>query len=95
MIGVNTFQNPEPSEAPMAPELIRATDAERRSQLENLECFQARNADAVGPALQRLQEVATAGGNLLAELLETTRRASLGQITEALFEVGGRYRRAM
>ena len=95
VIGVNTFENPDPDEAPVGQELIRATDAEKRSQLENLERFQARNADAAGPALQRLQEVAIAGGNLLAELLETTRRASLGQITEALFEVGGRYRRAM
>ena len=49
----------------------------------------------VGPAVARLQEVALGDGNILEELLETTKCASLGQITAALFEVGGRYRRAM
>ncbi len=76
-------------------ELMRSTEDEKRAQLENLRAFQARHADVAGPALRRLQEVALAGGNVFDALLEVTRVASLGQITEALFQVGGQYRRAM
>jgi methylmalonyl-CoA mutase len=75
--------------------LMRASEAERRSQLDALHAFQARHRAAAGPALARLSAVARAGGNVFAELMETVKVASLGQITEALFAVGGRYRRSL
>jgi methylmalonyl-CoA mutase len=95
IVGVNTFLNPRPAEAPAPRELIRASDAERRQQLESLRAFHARHAERAPAALARLQAVALAGGNVFDELLETVKVASLGQISQALFEVGGRYRRAM
>ena len=69
--------------------------SQKRAQLAALHAFQARHADAADAALARLQEVALAGGNVFAELLEAVKVASLGQISDALFEVGGQYRRAM
>ena len=76
-------------------ELMRATDEEKAAQLDNVRALHARRADEAPAALVRLQEVARAGGNVFEELMETVKVASLGQITEALFEVGGRYRRSM
>ncbi|HVN38942.1 MAG TPA: hypothetical protein VMW19_12315, partial [Myxococcota bacterium] len=67
----------------------------KRAQLENLRAFQRRHAGAAPGSLRRLQDVARAGGNVFEALLETVKVASLGQITEALFAVGGRYRRSM
>ena len=61
----------------------------------NLAAFRARHAEAAGPALRRLQDVARSGGNVFAELMDTVKVASLGEISEALFAVGGRYRRSM
>jgi len=96
IVGVNTFQKPGAKEEVLeGGELIRASDEEKRAQLGNLHAFQARNADRAPAALCRLQEVARAEGNVFEELLETVKVASLGQITEALFSVGGRYRRSM
>ncbi len=96
IVGVNTFLNPRSEAEATAPrELIRASDAEKQSCLRNLRAFQARNAAAAPEALRRLQEIARAGGNVFDELLETVKVASLGQISEALFDVGGRYRRSM
>jgi methylmalonyl-CoA mutase len=94
IIGVNTFENPEPEETG-PPDLIRSDEAEKNGQLANLRAFQRRNAAATGPALARLQQTARSGGNLFAELMETVKVASLQQISEALFEAGGRYRRSM
>ncbi len=74
-------------------ELARATEAEKRSQLERLAAFTAEHADEAPAALARLQQVAMDGGNVFAELMETVRCCTLGQITEAFFEVGGQYRR--
>ena len=74
---------------------MRASEAEKRAQLGSLRAFQARHAEAAGPALARLQQVARRGGNVFDELMQTVKVASLGQISEALFEVGGRYRRAL
>jgi methylmalonyl-CoA mutase len=74
-------------------ELARATEAEKRSQLERLADFRARHAAEAPAALARLQQVAMDGGNVFAELMEAVRVCSLGQITEAFFEVGGQYRR--
>jgi methylmalonyl-CoA mutase len=74
---------------------MRSTDAEKRAQVEALRRFQARHAAAAPAALRRLQQVAGARGNVFAELLETVKVASLGQITAALYGVGGEYRRNM
>ena len=72
-----------------------SSSAEKDAQLANLRAFHARHAERAEPALRRLCEVARAGGNVFAELMETVKVASLGQIAGALFEVGGRYRRMM
>ena len=72
---------------------MRSTDEEKQQQVGNLAAFRARHAEAAGPALHRLQDVARSGGNVFAELMETVKVASLHQITEALFQAGGRYRR--
>ena len=86
--------NPGPkAEGPR--ELIRASHEEKQAQLESLRAFHARHAEAAPAALACLQQVVLDGGNVFEELLETVKVASLGQITEALFEVGGRYRRSM
>jgi methylmalonyl-CoA mutase len=95
VVGVNTFVNPEPEERGPSPLLMRATDEEKRRQIENLRAFRMRHAERAPQALRRLQEVALAGDNVFEELMETVKFASLGEISEALFEVGGRYRRAM
>jgi len=95
IVGVNTFENPSPEEATRPAALMRSTQDEKQGQLESLRAFHARNAEAAPAALRRLQEVCLSGGNAFAELMETVKVASLGQITEALFDVGGRYRRSM
>ncbi|MEW5322115.1 fused isobutyryl-CoA mutase/GTPase IcmF [Geobacillus thermoleovorans] len=97
IIGVNTFLNPNPpSEEELNNiQLARATYEEKETQIRNLREFQERNKDKAGPALERLKQVATSGGNIFEELMETVKTASLGQITRALYEVGGQYRRNM
>jgi methylmalonyl-CoA mutase len=76
-------------------ELARSTEEEKQSQIQRLADFKARNADKASVALAQLKEVVLAGGNIFAELMETVRYCSLGQITAALFAVGGQYRRNM
>jgi methylmalonyl-CoA mutase len=95
IVGVNTFLNPSPEPARAPRELVRATEPEREAQLANLLAFRSRNGERAPEALARLQRVALRGGNAFEELLETVKVASLGQIVEALFEVGGQYRRSM
>jgi methylmalonyl-CoA mutase len=95
IIGVNSFENPHPEAAPAAGALIRSSEQEKDAQLASLRAFQARHAERAPAALERLQAVARSGGNIFAELMETVKVASLQQISEALFEAGGRYRRAM
>jgi isobutyryl-CoA mutase len=97
IIGVNTYLNPNPpSEEEMNNmELARATQEEKETQIRNLRSFQERNKDQSAEALNRLKEAAVSGGNIFAELMETVKFASLGQITRALYEVGGQYRRNM
>jgi len=95
IIGVNTFENPNSEAAPQARELMRSGEDEKRVQLESLRAFHSRHAERAPDALRRLQCAARAGENVFAELMETVKVASLGQISTALFEVGGRYRRAM
>jgi methylmalonyl-CoA mutase len=94
IIGVNTFRRPgADDEEPQEIELARATEAEKKSQLDRLADFQTRHADDAPAAIRRLQDAATSGGNVFAELMSAARVCSLGQLTEAFFEVGGQYRR--
>jgi methylmalonyl-CoA mutase len=97
IIGVNTFRDPHASEHLLTDtlELARATEDEKQSQLRRLAEFKQRHAAESPAALRRLQETALGGGNIFAELMRTVRSCSLGQITEALYAVGGRYRRNM
>ena len=95
IIGVNTFENPHPEKSQRPLALQRATDEEKQRQLSALRAFQARHESEAAPALAQLRAVARSGGNVFAELMETVKSASLGQITHALFDVGGSYRRSM
>jgi methylmalonyl-CoA mutase len=105
VIGVNTFKgdDAQPEDAPDAPPraaakpvpLMRSSDAEKKRQIANLRAFQARNDAAVAPMLERVRETARTGGNLFDTLMDAVQVCSLGQITHALFEVGGQYRRNM
>ncbi len=95
IMGVNTFLRPGGSEVSAQVELARASDEEKTLQVTRLREFQQTHAAEAQQALARLQHVAAGGGNLFGELMQTVRVASLGQITRALFEVGGQYRRNM
>ncbi|MBD1379694.1 fused isobutyryl-CoA mutase/GTPase IcmF [Metabacillus arenae] len=97
IIGVNTYLNPNPpSEEQLdGMEIARATKEEKETQIINLTSFQDSNKDQADEALNRLKHTAISGGNIFAELMETVNVASLGQITHALYEVGGQYRRNM
>ena len=94
VIGVNTFLS-EHEEEERKLELIRSTEEEKKAQIKNLDEFKKRHAKEAPASLERLKEVARNGENIFAELMETVRVASLGQISEALYEVGGQYRRGM
>ncbi|MDQ7910823.1 methylmalonyl-CoA mutase family protein [Phytohabitans sp. ZYX-F-186] len=94
IIGVNTFLGTAESEtATTTLELARATEAEKRSQIERLADFKARHAADAPAALDRLKAAASTGGNTFEALMDAVRHCTLGQITEAFFEVGGQYRR--
>jgi methylmalonyl-CoA mutase len=95
LIGVNTFRNPNADGAQQEIELARSTDEEKQSQLKRLAEFRAANADQAPAMQQRLRQVAIENGNLFEVLMDAVRVCSLGQITQTLFEVGGRYRRNM
>src|SRR5438105_7084769 len=95
IIGVNTFRNPRGDATPQKLELIRSTDEEKQSQLKRLRDFQARNAKDAPDMLERLRQAVIRNENVFAVLMEAVRVCSLGQITHALFEVGGQYRRNM
>jgi methylmalonyl-CoA mutase len=97
VIGVNTYRSEEEvdEDAMGEVELMRSTEDEKRERLTSLAGHHAYWSEEATAALARLQDVARAGGNVFEELLETVKIASLGQISEALFEVGGRYRRSM
>jgi isobutyryl-CoA mutase len=97
IIGVNTYLNPNPpsEEETDNMELARATKEEKELQIKNLRDFQERNKDQTAKALMKLKETAINNGNIFEELMETVKVASLGQITRALYEVGGQYRRNM
>ena len=97
IVGVNTYLNPNPpSEEQMdSMELARATKEEKETQIHNLRDFQSQHKDQTEEALTRLKQAAVGGGNIFEQLMETVKVASLGQITRALYEVGGQYRRNM
>lgn len=97
IVGVNTFLNPAGpnAEAVAEVELARATPEEIQSQLDRLAAFQDRHKDSAAQALQKLTDTVLSGGNIFAELMNTVRHCSLGQITRSLYGVGGQYRRGM
>jgi methylmalonyl-CoA mutase len=95
IVGVNTFLSKNGSPTIIPNEVIRSTTDEKEFQINALNAFKKRNASHSDEALKKLQQVATANGNLFAELMETVKCCSLGQITHALYEVGGQYRRNM
>ena len=97
IIGVNTYLNPNPPSEDEVNnmQLARATKEEKDLQLRNLEAFKEKHQQEAGTALERLKEAAIRGENIFEQLMETVRVASLGQITHALYEVGGQYRRNM
>ena len=100
IVGVNTFRDPHAdnddfNEGISCIDLARATDSEKESQLSRLAAFQDEHKEASPEALRKLQQAALGGANIFAELMETVKTCSLGQITEALYEVGGKYRRNM
>ncbi|MBC7542437.1 MAG: methylmalonyl-CoA mutase, partial [Candidatus Sericytochromatia bacterium] len=95
IIGVNTFLNPHPKDYGQELQLMRSTEAEKLQQIANLNAYQQMHAHESAAALKRLQEVSVSSGNIFAELMTTTKVCSLGQITNALYAVGGQYRRSM
>jgi len=94
IVGVNTFRAPQ-DEAAAPLELARSTEAEKQAQLARLADFQARHAAEAPALLARLQQAVLEERNVFEALMEAVRGCSLGQITAALFEVGGQYRRSM
>jgi methylmalonyl-CoA mutase len=95
IIGVNTFLNKKGSPTILPGEVIRSTTEEKEQQIQNLHSFWKRNENRSAEMLSRLKKVAINNGNIFEELMETVKYCSLGQITHALFEVGGQYRRSM
>jgi methylmalonyl-CoA mutase len=95
IIGVNTFRNPHGETIPEKLELIRSSEEEKRSQLKRLREFHKGNAKAAPAMLERLREAVVKNENVFAVLMDAVRVCSLGQITHALFDVGGQYRRSM
>ena len=95
LIGVNTFLNKKGSPTILPSEVIRSTTEEKEQQIQNLNAFKQRNEAQSNAMLQKLRTTAINNGNLFAELMETVKFCSLGQITNALYEVGGQYRRSM
>ena len=95
IVGVNTFLNKNGSPTILPTEVIRSTTEEKEFQIDTLQSFKARHQQKCEDSLKKLQAVAIANGNLFAELMETVKYCSLGQITNALYAVGGQYRRNM
>ncbi len=95
IVGVNTFRNPHGEPIAQKLELIRSTELEKRSQLKRLRDFQKRNEKEAPAMLERLRKAVIRDENVFEVLMDAVRVCSLGQITHALFEVGGQYRRSM
>jgi len=95
IVGVNTFLNSSGSPTILPAEVIRATEEEKQYQIKSLLDFQTRNANDSTEILKQLQNTAINGGNIFEQLMEACKICSLGQISRALYEVGGQYRRNM
>ncbi len=95
VVGVNTFVAEGEPEPTSHAELSRATDAEKAARLDQLQAFQSAHAEAAPAVLERLRQTVREGGNAFDVLMDAVRVASLGQITQVLFELGGRYRRGV
>src|SRR5712675_1377509 len=96
IVGINTFlSGSDAAEEHKGAELIRSTEQEKQDQVAAVRAFQARNAPHSEAALSTLQQVAAGGGNVFAQLMECVKVSSLGQISRALYQVGGQYRRNM
>jgi methylmalonyl-CoA mutase len=95
IVGVNTFRNPHGDPVQDKLELARSTEAEKQGQLQRLADFHARHADEAPTQIRRLQQAVIDDRNVFEVLMDAVRVCSLGQITNALFEVGGQYRRNM
>ncbi len=95
IVGVNTFRNPHGDATPPKLELIRSTEEEKQSQLKRLRDFHRKHAKAAPAMLERLRQAVIRDENVFEVLVDAVRVCSLGQITHALFEVGGQYRRSM
>jgi methylmalonyl-CoA mutase len=95
IVGVNTFLNKQGSPTIIPNEVIRSTKEEKEQQIDNLHAFWKRNESRSAEMLNQLRSVAIQNGNLFEELMETVKYCSLGEITHALYEVGGQYRRNM
>ena len=93
IIGVNTFLNPK-GMAQQEIELARSSDDEKQSQIRRLRDFQARNAEIAPAMLEKLKQTVIEDGNVFAVLVDAVKCCSLGQISSALYEVGGQYRRS-
>ena len=95
IIGVNTFLDPNGSPTSIPQEVIRSTDDEKRYAIESRKAFQERNREAAKAVLKQVQHTALTNGNIFEALMEATKVCSLGQLSRALYEVGGQYRRNM
>lgn len=95
IVGVNTFLNKKGSPTLIPGEVIRATETEKQQQINNLELFKRRNIELSAEALKKLQNTAIAGKNTFEALMDVCKVCSLGEISNALYEVGGQYRRNM
>jgi len=95
IMGVNTFLSSEGSPTILPGEVIRSTPEEKQYQIDMLDALHRFHSDVTPEAIQKLKQCAVRNENLFAELMETTKACSLGQITQALYEVGGQYRRNM
>ncbi len=95
LIGVNTFLNKKGSPTVVPSEVIRSTNEEKKQQINNLQKFWKRNENIAAEKIAKLKQVAINNENIFKELMESVKYCSLGQITHALYEVGGQYRRSM
>jgi methylmalonyl-CoA mutase len=97
IIGVNTFRDPDADLEQLSEgiELSRATEAEKESQLNRLDAFKKRNEKEAPKILEGLQKTVLSGDNIFAQLMKSVKVCTLGQITQALYDVGGKYRRNM
>ncbi len=95
LIGVNTFLSKNGSPTILPTEVIRSTTEEKEQQIKNVQDFWKRNENVAAQKLENLKNIALQNGNLFEELMDTVKYCSLGQITNALYEVGGKYRRNM